>query len=129
MPARVQFLSVDDVLFIHQDTIENEGGSPGILNLGLLESAVAMPQQQYHGEWLHGDLAAMAAAYLFHIAQNHPFEDGNKRTAAMSMLVFLDANGAKKRPKPAELEAKTMKMASSQSSKEELTVWMRDKIK
>jgi death-on-curing protein len=60
---------------------------------GLLASAVAMPQASFGGELLHEDLCAMAAAYAFHIAQNQPFVDGNKRTAVLAAIVFLDLNG------------------------------------
>ena len=88
MPTEIRFLSVDDVLAIHEDTMEHEGGLAGVRDPGLLESAVLMPQQQFGGQYLHAGLGAMAAAYLFHIAQNHPFNDGNKRAAAMAALVF-----------------------------------------
>lgn len=62
-------------------------------DFGLLQSALAMPQASFGGEWLHRDIFEMAAAYAFHISQNHPFIDGNKRTGLASALVFLDLNG------------------------------------
>src|SRR5436305_14520652 len=92
-PSLLRFLSVEDVLQIQDDTIGIEGGLRGVRDMGLLESAVLMPQQQFGGVYLHEGLGAMAAAYLFHIASNHPFLDGNKRAAAMSALIFLDVNG------------------------------------
>ena len=128
MEDKIQFLSVEDVLVIHSDTIASEGGLDGIRDTGLLESAVAMPQQQFGGYYLHDGLAEMAAAYLFHIAANHPFLDGNKRAAAMSTLIFLDANGIDKLPEPGNLEAITLQVAASQMSKEDLTYWMRHQI-
>lgn len=88
-----EFLDVEDVLQIHADQLERYGGLSGVRDLGLLESAVSMPKATYAGEFLHGDLFAMAAAYLFHITRNHPFLDGNKRTGAASALVFLDLHG------------------------------------
>ena len=88
-----EFLDVEDVLQIHADQLERYGGLSGVRDLGLLESAVSMPRATYAGEFLHGDLFAMAAAYLFHITRNHPFLDGNKRTGAASALVFLDLHG------------------------------------
>ena len=91
--AGLRFLSVEDVLAIHENTIAVEGGLGGLRDAGLLESAVLMPQQQFGGEYLHPDLGAMAASNLFHIAQNHAFQDGNKRTAALRFLVFLSING------------------------------------
>src|SRR3569832_264121 len=89
----IRFLSVENVLAIHADTIAEEGGRVGIRDIGLLESAVAMPQATYEGAYLHPDLAAMAAAYLFHLCQNHAFVDGNKRAAAFSTVLFLALNG------------------------------------
>ncbi len=77
LPPR--FLSVDDVVTLHQIAIENQGGDSSIRDRSLLESAIAMPTQQFGGKYLHADIPAMAAAYAFHICMNHPFIDGNKR--------------------------------------------------
>jgi len=87
------FLSLAEVLEIHRDQIERYGGKTGIRDLGLLQSALAMPAAGFGGHYLHGDLFEMAAAYLFHIVRNHPFVDGNKRTGAVAALVFLSLNG------------------------------------
>jgi death-on-curing protein len=87
------FLSVEDVVFLHDEQLGRFGGAAGIRDQGLLESAVGTPQASFGGEYLHGDLFAMAAAYAFHIAQNQAFFDGNKRTGLLSALVFLDLNG------------------------------------
>jgi death-on-curing protein len=86
------FLNLSEVLRIHRDQIERYGGEPGIRDLGLLQSALAMPAAGFGGRFLHNDLFEMAAAYLFHITQNHPFVDGNKRTGAACALVFLELN-------------------------------------
>ena len=86
------FLSLGEVLEIHREQINRYGGDPGIRDLGLLQSALAMPAAGFGGRYLHGDLYEMAAAYLFHIVQNHPFIDGNKRTGAVAALVFLALN-------------------------------------
>ena len=123
--AAIRFLSVDDVLTIHQNTIANEGGLAGLRDAGLLESAVLMPQQRFEGEYLHPDLAAMATAYLFHIAQNHAFHDGNKRAAVLAALIFLSINGVELLPPPEALEEMTMRVASGEADKTELTEWMR----
>ena len=77
------FLSLAEVLEIHRDQIERYGGDPGIRDLDLLQSALAIPAAGFGGQYLHNDLYEMAAAYLFHITQNHPFVDGNKRTGAV----------------------------------------------
>jgi death on curing protein len=71
------FLTLDDVLWIHEQQLELYGGQAGVRDRRLLESAVGMPQQTFGGEFLHDDLFAMAAAYAFHIAENQPFLDGN----------------------------------------------------
>jgi len=86
------FLSLEEVIEIHRDQIEHYGGSAGIRDTGLLQSAVAMPQAGFGGQFLHTDLYEMAAAYLFHIVRNHPFVDGNKRVGAASAMVFLELN-------------------------------------
>ncbi len=87
------FLQLDEVFAIHVDQITRYGGEPGIRDLGLLESAISMPRAGFGGEYLHEDLYHMAAAYLFHIVQNHPFVDGNKRVGLVTALVFLEFNG------------------------------------
>ena len=88
-----EFLNVADVLEIHEEQILAYGGIRGIRDNGLLESAVMMPQASFGGEYLHNGLFEMAAAYAFHVAENQPFLDGNKRTALVACLVFLDING------------------------------------
>lgn len=128
MTPSIRFLSVDDVLAIHEDTIRVEGGLAGIRDPGLLESAVLMPQQRFGGELLHRGLAALAAAFLFHITVNHPFQDGNKRTGALSALVFLMLNGAPRLPEPDDLERVTMAVAASGCTKEQLTSWMQAEV-
>jgi death-on-curing protein len=82
-----------DVLEIHTDQIERYGGAVDIRDQGLMLSAIAQPCAAFGGHFLHDDLFLMAAAYLFHLVQNHPFVDGNKRTGTASALVFLDLNG------------------------------------
>ena len=93
MNPEPEFLTVEDVLQIHDEQLTAYGGATGIRDQGLLESAVMMPQASFGEAYLHEDLAHMAAAYAFHIAQNQPFMDGNKRTGLVAALVFLDFNG------------------------------------
>ena len=81
-----------DVIRIHVDQIERYGGQVGIRDLGLLQSALAMPRASFGQEWLHRDLYEMAAAYAFHLSQNQPFVDGNKRTGLVCALAFLEIN-------------------------------------
>jgi death-on-curing protein len=86
------FLSVAMVQRIHEDQIQRYGGSLGVRDLGLLESAVAMPRAGSGNQYFHTDIYEMAAAYLFHLVKNHPFVDGNKRVGAMAAYAFLGLN-------------------------------------
>ena len=88
-----KFLTLDDALEVHRDQIERYGGTLGVRDNGLLESASAAPQSGFGGHYLHADLFEMASAYLFHLVQNHPFLDGNKRVGAAAALTFLAMNG------------------------------------
>jgi death-on-curing protein len=88
-----EFLTLDEILEIHRDQIERYGGDEGIRDNGLLESAVAMPQQSFGGEYLYRDIFEMAAAYAFHLAENQAFVDGNKRTGLAAAYMFLALNG------------------------------------
>jgi death on curing protein len=88
--GEIQFLNLEDVLTLHEMQIERYGGATGMRDQGLLESAIGMPQASFGGEFMHKGLFEMAAAYAFHIAENQPFVDGNKRTALAAALVFLD---------------------------------------
>lgn len=87
------FLDVDDVLDLHALQLARYGGAAGVRDHGLLESAVAQARTTFDGVFVHRELFGMAAAYLFHIVQNHPFVDGNKRTGLLAALMFLELNG------------------------------------
>jgi death on curing protein len=87
------FLEVEEVLAIHQDQITRYGGSMGVRDTNLLESAVKAPASTFMGQFLNADLFEMAAAYLFYLVMNHPFIDGNKRVGTAAALTFLDVNG------------------------------------
>ena len=87
------FLTLDDVLSLHEDQIARYGGLGGLGDLGLLQSAIGNVMATFEGSFLHGSLFEMAAAYLFHICRKHPFIDGNKRTAVAAALTFAEING------------------------------------
>ena len=87
------FLSVEEVLEIQAQMLGTYGGQAGIRDRSSLESAVGMPTQTFGGELVHAGLFEMAAAYAFHIAENQPFVDGNKRTGLATALTFLRLNG------------------------------------
>ncbi len=88
------FLSLAEVIEVHADQVKRYGGQVELRDIGLLESALAQPEASFGGDWLHPTLHDMAAAYAYHLCQNHPFIDGNKRTALACALVFLELNGA-----------------------------------
>jgi death-on-curing protein len=89
----IRFLTVDEVLLFHEMQTARYGGIAGLRDRGMLESAVAMPEAGFGDAHLHEDIFEMAAAYLYHIAMNHPFVDGNKRTGTHAALVFLADHG------------------------------------
>ncbi|HEX5138379.1 MAG TPA: type II toxin-antitoxin system death-on-curing family toxin [Planctomycetota bacterium] len=115
------FLALEHVLAIHRRSIREFGGDSAVRDQGLLESAIAMPAAQFGGSFLHDGVPAMAAAYLFHLCRNHPFVDGNKRTALASAEVFLFLNGMRLRATNDEVEALTLGVAASRISKDETT--------
>ena len=119
------FLTLDEVLGIHADQIRCYGGRPGLRDLGLLQSAVAMSETTFDGEFLHGTVFEMAAAYLFHLARNHPFVDGNKRTALMSALVFLGLNGQRLDAESGALYELVDGVAAGSVDKAEVSVFFR----
>ena len=125
---RPTFLNVDAVLRIHRQVIARNGGDPGLRDAGLLESAIAQPQAMFGGEWLHPDLAMMAAAYLFHLAMNHAFIDGNKRVSAAAAGVFLDLNGATLTCDESEFEALVLSVARGESDKATIAAFIRGHI-
>ncbi len=90
---QARFLTLEEVLELHATRIERYGGSFGVRDPGLLQSALEQPRAMFGGQFLHEDIYAMAAAYLFHLVQNHAFIDGNKRIGLAAALSFLDING------------------------------------
>jgi len=123
--------SVDAVKEIHAEVLAAHGGSAGLRDVALLESAVAAPQATMMGQPLFSDPLEVAAAYLFYLCRNHPFVDGNKRTALATCLVFLSENGLL----PEETldadawELLTLDVAASHPDREETTVRLRKLLK
>ena len=124
----IDFLSLDDVLFAHSDQIRRYGGDSGVRDPGLLQSALAQPQATFDGQRLHVFPFEMAAAYLYHIVQNHPFIDGNKRTGAVAALLFLDLNGVEIVAPRGALYDITMAVATGASTKLEIAEFFRSHI-
>jgi len=119
------FLGVEHVLSIHHRMIREFGGSPDVRDTGLLESAVMMPAAQFSGEFLHSGVPAMAAVYLFHLCLNHPFVDGNKRTALVAAEVFLMLNDMRLTAGNRDVERLTMGVAGGRISKDETIAFFR----
>ncbi len=119
------FLTVDEVLIIHEDQINRFGGSFGLRDRALLESAIAQSQMSFDGVFVHIDLFQMAAAYLYHLTSNHPFIDGNKRIGLASALVFLEINGIEILRGTNELYELTMRVACGAVNKQEIAITLR----
>lgn len=120
----VTCLALDEVLALHADQIERYGGRLGIRDVHLLRSALAAPSATFGGAFLHGSLAEMAAAYLFHLVRNHPFLGGNTRVGLMATLVFLGLNGLRLRADPRALGDLVLGVAESRISKAEVAVFL-----
>jgi death-on-curing protein len=116
-----KFLSLDEVLELHADQISSFGGTPGVRDEGLLESALAQPQATFGGDFLHPTISEQAAAYLYHIAMNHPFIDGNKRTAFAVTDTFLRLNGCALNLTDDRAYDLVMRVARGTMTKEELS--------
>ena len=125
------FLTQEEVLRAHETQIALFGGSSGIRDLGLLESALSMPQASFGGTYLHADIYEMAAAYLFHIVSNHPFIDGNKRTGMVAAVTFLDLNGywfneGNDAELDDALESLVLSVACGETGKDEIAAFFRE---
>jgi len=119
------FLTLEDINDIHENQITLYGGSKGLRDNGLLQSALSMPMASFGGSFLHQDIFEMAAAYLYHIVKNHPFIDGNKWTGAVSALTFLALNGYKLKATQDDFEAMVLSVASSKMEKERVAEFIR----
>ena len=118
------WVTYDQVIAIHSRQLRRFGGAPGLRDDGLLRSALQRPQDKWHYEKV--ELPMLAAAYAFGLAKNHPFVDGNKRIAFMTMVAFLRKNGARFAPDPAHATAIIMALAAGEVSEDSLARWIRD---
>lgn len=119
------FLELGEILLIHKDQLERYGGSPGIRDIGILQSAVAMPRAGIADRYLHEDIFEMAAAYMYYIVRDHPFVDGNKRTGAVAALVFLEMNDVEILVDEEKLEATVRLVAEGITTKAEIATFLR----
>lgn len=125
MTREPKWLSATDVIALHDEQLALFGGPEGIRDLGLLESALGRPINR----WAYGEhrLAELAAAYAFGIAKNHPFVDGNKRSAFAAMMVFLRLNECRFAPSPGEATAAILALAAGEIGEDELAGWIADR--
>jgi death on curing protein len=121
----IRFLSESVVIAIHNDQIRLYGGHYGLRDAAALDAALHMPQAQFEGQFLHSTVFDMAAAYGFHLSQNHPFVDGNKRVAGMAMLTFLRLNGLEVVATEVDYYHVMMSVANGACNKEQLATWLR----
>ncbi len=127
---RFSHLTVEAVKAIHAEVLAAHGGAVGVREEALLESAVAAPQATMMGEALFADPLEIAASYLFYLCRNHPFVDGNKRTALATCLVFLGENGLlpNERLDADGWEALTIDVAASRLDREQTTARLRELV-
>jgi len=116
----VVFLTLDDIIESHQNQIDTYGGSHGIRDIGLLESAIAQPEASFGGQYLHADIFEMAAAYVYHLVMNHPFVDGNKRVGLEAALIFLEINNENLNASDEELVDLVLKTTAGQIGKRQI---------
>ena len=121
-----QWLREDVIIALHDEQLAEHGGLSGIRDRGLLQSALARPENlAAYGE---PDGCEVAAAYAFGIARNHPFNDGNKRTAALAMLLFLSMNRIAFTISEAELVALILALAAGELTEDQVAAWLRERI-
>ncbi|NET88525.1 MAG: type II toxin-antitoxin system death-on-curing family toxin [Kamptonema sp. SIO1D9] len=123
------FVSRSLAITIHLEQIEIFGGTAGIRDEGLLMSALAQLRASFFGELLHPTIHEQAAAYLFHLAKNHPFVDGNKRTAFAVMVVFLGLNGYSLNLASGDAYNLVIQVATGAISKAELAIFLEENIR
>ena len=123
----MRWVRLDTVLALHKRQIAEHGGGEGVRDLGLLESALARPQN-LHAYEPETDLASLAAAYAFGIAKNHAFVDGNKRTALVVMRTFLILNGSDINASQEDKYLTILALAEGSLAEDTLAQWIRDRI-
>ncbi|MFW5790371.1 MAG: type II toxin-antitoxin system death-on-curing family toxin [Bacillota bacterium] len=118
----IKFIPKDIILFFHEQLIKIYSGSTDIRDENLLDSALEQPKVTYQGKYLHGSLLKMAAAYGYHLCNNHPFIDGNKRIAFVAMDTFLQRNNLEITASEKEAYKMMIQVSSGNLSKDELTL-------
>lgn len=117
------YLTAEQILFLHPRLIAETGGSHGLREINLLLSAVGRPQVTFEGRELYPDIYHKAAALFHSLIHNHPFVDGNKRTAIAAASIFLRQNGLRLLASPSELENFTLAATKEHYSIDQIVVW------
>jgi len=122
----INFIPKDIILYFHNQLIQTYGGSFGIRDEDLLDSALKQAKATYEGKFLHNTIYKIAAAYGFHLCNNHPFVDGNKRIALVAMDIFLQRNGFEIIASEKETYTLIMALSTGELTKKELSEWLED---
>lgn len=125
----MKYLSVKDVLLLHNMAVDESGGSHGLRDLGLLESAVARPQASFGGQDLYPNIFLKSGVLIHGILRNHPFVDGNKRTAMYSAMTFLELNGYQFKAEHKEVVVFALKVENEKLSVEQIAKWLKEHTK
>ena len=125
----INYLELEEVLALHEVSIQEFGGFKGLRDLGLLESAVSQPKQAFGGDELYPQIWDKVSVLGFSISENQPFLDGNKRTAALSMMVFLDLNGYELSVEKGEVYKAIMELANKRMTRKALAQWLKENSK
>jgi death-on-curing protein len=120
----IEYLTIEQVIELHDEMLKRYGGLPGIRDENLLWSAIDAPKAAMFGQEMYPSVYEKAAAYLYHLVCNHPFNDANKRTGYAVTLVFLEVNNAKKVFKKEDLENLVVEIAKGKKTKERITKFL-----
>jgi death-on-curing protein len=123
-----RYLSFAEVLLLHARIISETGGSDGLRDLGLLESALGQPRQTFAGEDLYPDVVGKASALGFSLISNHPFVDGNKRIGHAALEAMLMLNGLELRVSVDDAESEILAVAAGDRTREQFHAWVDDHV-
>jgi death-on-curing protein len=121
----IEYLTIEQVIELHDEMLKRYGGLPGIRDKNLLWSAIDAPKAAMFGQEMYPSVYEKAAAYLYHLVCNHPFNDANKRTGFTVTLVFLEVNNAKQAFKKEDLEDLVIEVAKGKETKERITRFLK----
>lgn len=122
----IEYLTIEQVIELHDEMLKRYGGLPGIRDKNLLWSAIDAPKAAMFGQEMYPSVYEKAAAYLYHLICNHPFNDANKRTGYVVTLVFLEVNNAKQVFKKEDLENLVIEVAKGKETKERITRFLKN---